>query len=327
MKKELFLQTIACNNQTGATPFWELEFHLWEKYTKLPFFIGESFTKLSNAKREAAIKRNAEIMAEVSEKLGFSAVTAPGRYWELAPGKPAFFWLPDGYRERQIKSMVEIMGDDIAVVVNVGGIMSIPEADRYVDFSIQMFEDPAGVERISKQLLEESKNEIDKYGELGIVAFLTASDIADNTGPYFPPEQFQQFILPFLAEWSDFINRNRGYSIMHTDGNIMMYSDDIANTGLNAIQAIDPLSGMDIVHLKQQLADKLCLCGNLDCSIVIMESEEAIFQKTLNLLNSMSSHNGYSFGMSNVLELSTPAENFNACAKAYNVYTNRLNKK
>jgi uroporphyrinogen decarboxylase len=323
MNKPHFLHTLQCKNDPKHPPFWELEFHLWNKYSQKKFIVGEEFTKLSKVQKENAVEINAEIVAEVSEKLSFSAVTVPGGYWELAPGKPAYYWLPEEFRMKQVKSLINTVGEDIAVIVNTGGVMAIPEAENYIDFSVMMFTDPEQVDKMAEEAYQNGINAINDFAEKGIEIFLTASDIADNSGPYFPPDQFDRFILPYLQKWSEYIEKNKMYSIMHTDGNIDLYLEQIANTPLNAIQALDPLSGMNILESKKNVGNKLCLCGNMDCGELITGTPESISQSTRLLLEDMSSYTGFSFGVSNVLETSTNKENFDALVKAYKSYIER----
>lgn len=315
--KEQFLAALKCANTPGKIPWWELEFHLWHLYDDEPVYFGEAFARLSRKEKWSAVETNAEVMVRVAEKLGFSAITIPGDYWEIAPGKPAYYWLPERFRELQTKSLSRLAGDRIALVVNTGGVMAMPGASRYVDFSTSMFDRPEEIEREARWILEKSKVLIKKFFDQGVEVFLSASDLADNSGPFFPPEQFERFVLPFLGEWSAFIESREGYSILHTDGNIDMYMEQIADTPLHALQAIDPLSGMDILDTKKKVGDRLCLCGNLDCGMVLTSSPEVVRSASESLLQQLSMHSGYIFGMSNVLEADTPQEKIEAVRQGF----------
>ncbi len=57
-------------------------------------------------------------------------------FWELAPGKPAYYWLPDEFRMKQVISLINAVGKDLTIIVNTGGVMAIPEAENYVETSI-----------------------------------------------------------------------------------------------------------------------------------------------------------------------------------------------
>lgn len=189
-----------------------------------------------------------------------------------------------------------------------------------------MFDEPESIEKEASQVFNNSVKLINIYGDIGIEFFLTASDIADNSGPYFPPVEFEKFILPYLSRWTDHIKNLGGYSIMHSDGNIDMYIDKIAQTSLNALQAIDPVAGMEILKLKRKVGNSLCLCGNINCSTVISDPPEIIYAEATKLLEQLSPYPGFSFGVSNVLEQDTAKENFEALVKAYFDFNNSKKK-
>ena len=140
----------------------------------------------------------------------------------------------------------------------------MPEAASFVDFSIKLFTDPEEIDEMAKKLYEGAIKEIDKYADIGIEAFICPSDLGDTKSPYFSPDQMERFVFPYMQKWAAYIKKKNGYSILHSDGNINVYMDDIANSGINALQAIDPTAGMDIVALQNKYSNKICLCGNLD---------------------------------------------------------------
>ena len=78
----------------SAVPIWELEFHIWEKFSGHTLMLGREFEKLTAKEKDIALNKNAEIFVEVSKQLNFAAITVPGGYWEIAPSKPAYFWFP-----------------------------------------------------------------------------------------------------------------------------------------------------------------------------------------------------------------------------------------
>jgi hypothetical protein len=94
-----------------AVPIWELEFHLWDKFSGGHLKLGSAFEKLTPKKQDKALRTNAEILIDVSEKLNFAAITVPGGYWEVASGEPAYLWLPEKARLKQIKILRRMAPD------------------------------------------------------------------------------------------------------------------------------------------------------------------------------------------------------------------------
>ncbi|MDA3868224.1 MAG: hypothetical protein PF489_15940 [Salinivirgaceae bacterium] len=320
-KKQEFINALLLRKNETCIPFWELEFHKWNDFSKTKFIVGEDFVKLSANEKEKALYTNAEAMAEVSEKLGFSAVTIPGGYWELSPGHPAYLWLPNEYRYQQAKLIQELIGDDVMVIANSGGVMAIPDASEYVDFSMKMLMYPEEIDRIAAKIFENGCEQIRKFREVGIETFYTASDLADSHSPYFDMEQMERFIYPYLSRWAETIKNAGAYSIMHCDGNINPYMDHIASSGINGLQAIDPTAKMDLYSLQEAYSQKLCLCGNVDLGLLITGKPEQIYEEAKSMITKCKTLGSYVFGCSNAVQEEVPIENYLAIIQAYSEFS------
>lgn len=299
-------------------PFWELEFHLWDKFSGKPFYCGIDFTRLSAAQKEKALNTNAEVMVEAAQFLGFSALTVPGGYWELAPGMPAYYWLPEEFRFRQVEILKRMIPGNINLVANSGGVLAMPDAATYVDFSCLLLENPEEIDRLAKSTLKNGLENVKRFTGLGVEVLLTASDLADNSGPYFDPEQLDRFILPNLQKWSEEVKISGGKSILHTDGNISLYLEKLAGSGVNAIQSIDPVAGMNLFETLEKVQGEICLCGNLDCGLLLTGTTGQVNSEIKNLLQKAKNYNGFVFGASNAVQQEVKKENYLSVAKAVN---------
>ena len=129
----------------------------------------------------------------------------------------------------------EMGPDDLMLIASATGVLA---ADYSEEFCLRMFEEPESIEQVAEDKLKGSLEVILRFHDLGAGAVFTASDIADNSGPFFNPSQMERWIFPFLQRWSDSA-RNLGlFSILHNDGNIASYMDRLAVSGVDAIQAI-----------------------------------------------------------------------------------------
>lgn len=303
---------------SGSTvPIWELEFHIWEKFSGCRLTLGGEFEKLTAKERDMALNKNAEIFAEVSKQLHFAAITVPGGYWEIAPGKPAYFWLPETARYKQIKILRETAGSEFMLIAGASGVLAMPDASDYVEFSLKLFDAPEEIDLAARKLLDEGIETAKKLIDCGVEGLYTASDIADNRGPYYNPEQIERFVMPYLREWVSEVKKMGVYAILHSDGNLMACLDKIADSGIDALQSIDPLAGMDMRKVKAQTGGRLCLCGNVDCGLLIAGSAEQIFESTRDLLVTCKDEGGLVLGASNALQHEVAAENYLAMIDAW----------
>lgn len=304
----------------GAVPIWELEFHAWDQVTDRHVVLGREFCALSPAEQERALGSNAEILLSGAQALHHAALTVPGNYWEIAPGEPAFYWLPPEARFRQIELLQEAADGDLMLVAGSGGVMSMPGASQYVEFCYQLFDAPQEIDRRAALTLEHGLDMAKRLRDRGVEAVFTASDIADNRGLFFNPEQMERFILPYLRRWAAAVKEMGLYAILHTDGDVSACLEELAESGLDALQAIDPVAGMEIRRVKEQVGDRICLCGNVDCGLLVMGTPEQVYAATRDLLLGCKAGGGLVLGASNAVQPEVPIANYWAMIQAWQAY-------
>ena len=320
MSKEDMKAALECRQPSQAVPIWEIEFHPWDQASSRHVILGEEFAALSPADQHKALYANAEILLSVAESLNFAALSVPTSYWEIAPGAPAYYWLPGEARFRQVEVLQEVGVGDLMLVGGSGGVMAMPGASNYVEFAYKLFDAPEEIDQMARQSLQGGLETARRLRDLGIEAMFTASDIADNLGPYFNPEQMERFVLPYLRKWAEGIRDMGCYSILHTDGDVSRCLEDIADSGIHAFQAIDPVAGMDIRQVKAQVGDRLCLCGNVDSGLLVSGSPEETYVVTRDLLLDCKAGGGLVLGASNAVQQEVPIENYRAMIRAWEEY-------
>jgi len=304
---------------SGFVPRWELEFQLWDVFSGRHLLLGREFERLSAIEQERAMYANAEIILAVAPALGFSAVTGPNNYWEHAPGELAYYVMPGETRFRQMEILRELVADEFMLIGGSGGILGACYDSEYC---IKLFEEPEEIDALAQRTLRNGIEQAKRYRDLGVGAVVSASDMADNAGPFYNPAQMQRFVLPYMRAWSEACHAMGLYTILHSDGQLTPYLDMIASTGIDALQAIDPVAGMDMSVSQQRVGDRLCLCGNVDCGLLVQGTPEAIYQATRDLLVQCKAGGSLVLGASNALQPDIPRENYQAVHQAWLEYGN-----
>jgi uroporphyrinogen decarboxylase len=319
-KKSDLMAALEARRPSEAVPIWELEFHAWDQLGLGHVILGQEFLQCSPREQERALHANAEIWVAAAQALRFAAITVPGAYWEIAPGVPAYYWLPGGARFRQITALYQAGADDLLLIGGSGGVMAMPGAEQYVEFAYQLLDAPDEIEQMARDRLAHGLETARRLRDAGIEAMFTASDIADNRGCYFNPRQMERFILPYLRRWAEEITAMGCYAILHTDGNVAAYVEAIASSGLHALQAIDPVAGMDIRATQRAVRGRLCLCGNIDCGLLLTGPPERVYKMTRDLLRDCKDGGGLVLGASNAVQPEVPIENYRAMIHAWEDY-------
>jgi len=314
--RERFLAAIS-GRMPDRVPLWELEFHLFDKYADRPLVLGKAFADLSATQQETALGQNAEAIVAVALKLGHSAVTSPGRYWEVAPGQPAYWWLPGEFHWQQLGALRKAAGDQIAVVRGVPGMISPPSGADYEAFCYRLFDAPNEIDEQARTTLAAGLEFARKARDLGADAVFNACDIADNHGVFFSPAQLERFWTPYLHEWAAAVSAMGLYTILHSDGNLTRILDLLAASPLHALQAIDPIAGMDLAYTKQRVGGRLCLCGNVDCGVLHFGPVERIRQLTARTIAIGKPGGRFVLGASNAVFREMPAEHYDAMVEVW----------
>jgi hypothetical protein len=313
-KRDDFLAALDCQRPLGAVPIWEIEFQAWDAASGRHVVLGREFEALTPPERERALHANAEILLATCADLQYAALTTPNAYWHAAPGQLAYYVMPGDTRFAQLEILRRLAPRDLALVANAGGILG---ADYSEEFCVRLFEDPESIDRQAESTLSGGLETARRFRDAGADVIMSASDIADNSGPFFSPTQMERWVYPYLDRWADAIHALGLRCILHTDGQLARYMDRIAATRLDAIQAIDPVAGMDMRRTKDIVGDRLCLCGNIDCGLLLLGTPDEIYAATAHLLTTCKNDGGLVLGASNAVQADVPLANYRAMIRAW----------
>lgn len=319
--KQRFLSAMNHEKTKDYVAFMELEFQIYEEYIGKKPIIGSEFGRLTGKEREMAAYHNAELMIKTAEKAGHDAIRNFGGYWEVAPGEPAYLWLPDEDAQLlQLRMLKKLAGDQYCIIGSSSPTMMIPDGNHLVDFVYQLFDEPEDVkESLEKQLqsaIEWQKKQLDA----GADGIINCGDIAFNSGPFISPEQCDEFLFPYMNRWVESLEKEGVFSIWHTDGNIMPIMEQILESGVTAIQCIDPLAGMDIVELKQMVGDKLTLIGNVNCVDLHLGTPDLIKEQTRQIIEGCKGDGGFILSACNSIYKGISSENYQVVVDARYCY-------
>ena len=155
----------------------------------------------------------------------------------------------------------------------------------------------------------------------GADIIVLGDDYAGNNSPLFSPAVFKEFILPRLQKMVDVIHEEGGKVIKHSDGNLWLILDMIVNTGIDGLNPIEPIAGMDIGSVKEKYGKRLCLVGNIDCGHLLPHGSSAEVEEAVReCIRKASPGGGHIISSSNSIHASVNPENYLAMIKAVRKY-------
>lgn len=124
------------------------------------------------------------------------------------------------------------------------------------------------------------------------------------------PNQFSDFVAPYLEKLIKGYRDMGFYTIKHTDGNIMPIIDQLVQCNPHALHSLDPQAGVDIAEVKKLYGDKVCLIGNVNCGLLETGTDEEVTESVRYALQSGMPDYGYIFSTSNCVYTGMPLERY-----------------
>jgi uroporphyrinogen decarboxylase len=151
----------------------------------------------------------------------------------------------------------------------------------------------------------------------GADAIVIADDYAGNDSPFFSLAVFKEFVLPRLKRMVEVIHEEGGMAVKHSDGNLWPILDMIVDTGIDALNPMEPIAGMDIGRVKQKYGKRLCLIGNIDCAYILSEAPtEEVVAAVKECIRKASPGGGHIISSSNAIHSSVKPQNYRAMIEA-----------
>jgi len=155
----------------------------------------------------------------------------------------------------------------------------------------------------------------------GAEIVVLGDDYAWKKGPLMSPAHFEKFILPGLQRVVEAIKDEGGYCVKHSDGNIYPILDMIVDAGIDAINPLEPVAGMDIGDVKRHYGDRVCVVGNIDCGELLSRgSVEEVDRAVQECIAAASPGGGHILSSSNSIHSSVRPENYRAMVEAGEQY-------
>lgn len=233
--------------------------------------------------------------------------------------------VPDPYargRMAPVKTAVELGGDHLAIIGSVSGPYSHGSWITGLDaMSLFFYDDPALAREILDAIADWDIAVGQQMAEIGVDVLLVAEDMGANQGPLMSPAHFREFVLPYFAKVVRAFRQTGLPVIMHNDGRIWNFLDDLVATGISAYHPIERSAGMDLGLVKQKYGDRICPIGNVDNKGVLREGTVSeVEQQVIACIRQAAPGGGYILASDHSLNNGQKIENIVAMFEAAKKY-------
>ena len=135
-----------------------------------------------------------------------------------------------------------------------------------LELACLMLTDPEEVIEYHEQALKNGIARIEKiirmYGKY-IQCIEVNSDLGTQSAPFIRPETYEEFCMPYLKKFCDFVHKNSDIKIfMHSCGSIEPLLPYVIEAGVDIINPVQiSANNMDPALLKSKYGDKICFWG------------------------------------------------------------------
>ena len=185
-------------------------------------------------------------------------------------------------------------------------------------FLMDFIDHPDLVRELIEVTLSHDIRAMQRLVQAGVDVVIFGDDYADKNSTLMSPRHFKEFILPGLKRCVDAAHKAGAYVIKHTDGNITSILDMIVDTGIDGLNPLEPVAGMDIGAIKQRYGKRIALIGNIDCGYLLSQAPlDEVRRVTRETMRVAMPGGGYCLSSSNSIHSSVKPENFMAMIETW----------
>lgn len=210
-------------------------------------------------------------------------------------------------------------GDRRAVILNLrDGFSDMRDLLGYEESLMALLLEPQAfgelLARVVQYNLELAAVARQRYG-VEVVA--TTDDVANATGLLMRPETYFERIAPYFRRVVQGYKELGYLCIKHCDGKIDAVVDYWIESGIDALDPIDPSAGYAMAEMKQKYGGRICLKGNIDCTGALCSgSPEDVVAEVQACLRGGGPGGGFILSSSNTIHRGVRPENYRAMLDA-----------
>ncbi|MBL7076220.1 MAG: hypothetical protein ISS31_02005 [Kiritimatiellae bacterium] len=263
-------------------PHWELVFQIEKE------MFGVDLEALSEADRQAA---QIDVYHRLVDEYDWAAIRG-------------------GYGVEEIAGVKKALGHKALIpAYDGGGVFYMPTGGDVMDFVIRLFEQPDELHAEARQKVENAKVYFKQAVDVGADFFVLTYDFGYNDAPFVSPDQYAEFVAPYLTEVVANIHDLGKKAILHSDGCITQILDQIHATGVDGYQSVDPQGHMDIKEVRAQYPDWI-LMGNVACNMLQDTNQNEIRESVRYCMTHGGVGKPYIFSTSNCIFNGMPPESY-----------------
>lgn len=187
-------------------------------------------------------------------------------------------------------------------------------------FYINMYEKPdlmkAMLNRYCERSLEVYERMFEASGDR-IDILRCADDYGTQISLLFSPAMWDEFFMENTKRFVELAHKHNAFYLQHSCGAIRPIIPNLIEAGVDIIEPLQKVEGLEVDGLKKDFGDKVCFQGGVDTQNVLpLGTPEEVYEETKRIIAALSPGGGYILAPSQDFEGDVPVENVIALYEA-----------
>jgi len=229
------------------------------------------------------------------------------------PVPPVERWIQDMAGVRQV---VEQTGEDLFIVGGCAGFtMDALKAYRGGEQCLKdLLDDPGFAAAIMAKTTAIYLNRALAYVQAGVDALYLGDAMASAS--LISPRMFERFCLPLYQKVTAAIKPTGVLTYLHICGNSTPILEMMADSGVDCIEPLDPLGGVDVGDAKRRVGKRVALMGGVNTLTLLDGTPEQVMAEARECIRKGAEGGGYILGAGDMVPRFSPFANVRALARA-----------
>ncbi|MQY76090.1 MAG: hypothetical protein GH155_00480 [Spirochaeta sp.] len=211
---------------------------------------------------------------------------------------------------------------DIFVIGSIRGPFSSTWlVTGFSEMMLNLHDNPDFVEEVMKGCTRYYTRGAVKMIDAGVDAILFTDDYGSSQATFISPPLFRERVLPHITRMVERISARKVPVIMHSDGHVAPFLEDLVETGISGYHPLERSAGMVLEKVKRDFGKALTLVGNVNNKTTLVSgSTEDVVEEVKECIRLAAPGGGYILASDHSLHGDIPNENIFALYEAGRKY-------
>jgi uroporphyrinogen-III decarboxylase len=236
---------------------------------------------------------------------------------EAIPVMSAAAYLEEGYGDDVLEVAAQAHAKDLFVIGMCGAqtINFMVEQLGGAEAALLCFYDQPDLARaLIRKAVAISLEKAEVYIRAGVDCLYIGDSYA--SGSVISPDTYETFCAPAYRDTAQVIHQHGVLCYKHCCGNYNPFLAKMPELGLDAMDGVDPTSGMSVAHTKAVLGERLTIMGGLSCLTLLNGTPEDVYREACACIAAGKPGGRYVLGSACAVPRAAPPANLLAARRA-----------